>query len=85
MVVTDDQGRYVLPELLKANYTVWVRGYVLVDSPKLQSAPGKILNLNAVPASKSSCLAGQAPSCCMRERERERERERGGWPRPSAR
>src|SRR5262249_5860841 len=47
MVVTDDQGRYVLPELPKANYTVWVRGYGLVDSPKLQSAPGKILNLNA--------------------------------------
>src|SRR5262249_3640607 len=35
MVVTDDQGRYVLPELPKANYTVWVRGYGLVDSPKL--------------------------------------------------
>ena len=35
MVVTDDQGRYVLPELPKANYTVWVRGYGLVDSPKV--------------------------------------------------
>jgi hypothetical protein len=45
-------------EFLKANYTVWVRGYVLVDSPKLQSAPGKTLNLNAVPASKSSCRPG---------------------------
>src|SRR5438045_3411614 len=31
MVVTDDQGRYVLPELPKANYSVWVRGYGLVD------------------------------------------------------
>src|ERR1043165_1821156 len=47
MVVTDDQGRYVLPELPKANYSVWVRGYGLVDSPKVQSSPGKILNLNA--------------------------------------
>ena len=26
MVVTDDQGRYVLPDLPKANYDVWVRG-----------------------------------------------------------
>src|SRR5437870_2749819 len=48
MVVTDDQGRYVLPELPKANYSVWVRGYGLVDSPKVQAAPGKILNLTAV-------------------------------------
>ncbi len=37
MVVTDDQGRYVLPDLPKANYNVWVRGYGLVDSPKVQS------------------------------------------------
>ncbi len=36
IVVTDDQGRYVLPELPKANYDVWVRGYGLVDSPKIE-------------------------------------------------
>ena len=30
-MVTDDQGRYVMPDLPKANYTVWVRGYGLVD------------------------------------------------------
>src|SRR6266852_1527852 len=35
IVVTDDQGRYVLPDLPNANYTVWVRGYVLIDSPKV--------------------------------------------------
>ena len=33
-VVTDDQGRYVVPDLPKANYSVWARGYGLVDSPK---------------------------------------------------
>ena len=33
IVVTDDQGRYVLPDLPKAGYDVWVRGYGLVDSP----------------------------------------------------
>src|SRR4051812_36441583 len=26
IVVTDEQGRYVLPELPKANYDIWVRG-----------------------------------------------------------
>ena len=40
-MVTDDQGRYVIPDLPKANYSVWVRGYGLVDSPKVTSAPGK--------------------------------------------
>ena len=33
IVVTDDQGRYVVPDLPKATYKVWVRGYGLVDSP----------------------------------------------------
>src|SRR5262245_49993201 len=31
MVVTDDFGRYVIPDLPKANYSVWVRGYGLID------------------------------------------------------
>src|SRR3954449_12506348 len=62
MVVTDDQGRYVVPELPKANYTVWVRGYGLVDSPRLQSAPGKILNLNAVPAPNAAAAAEYYPA-----------------------
>src|SRR6476646_11136779 len=62
MVVTDDQGRYVLPELPKANYTVWVRGYGLVDSPRLQSAPGKILNLNAVHAPNAAAAAEYYPA-----------------------
>src|ERR1700692_3844393 len=47
-VVTDDRGRYLIPELPKANYTVWTRGYGLVDSAKTQSAPGKIVNLTAI-------------------------------------
>src|SRR4051812_11632997 len=47
IVVTDDQGRYLIPDLPKANYNVWVRGYGLVDSPKKPSAAGKTLNLTA--------------------------------------
>ena len=37
IVVTDDRGRYLLPDLPKASYSVWVRGYGLVDSPKTQT------------------------------------------------
>src|SRR3954451_16699672 len=62
IVVTDDQGRYVLPELPKANYDVWVRGYGLVDSPKVKAAPGNILNLNAVPAPTASAAAEYYPA-----------------------
>src|SRR4051812_4736064 len=32
MVVTNDRGQYVIPDLPAANYRVWVRGYGLVDS-----------------------------------------------------
>src|SRR5215813_15554682 len=57
IVVTDDQGRYVLPELPKAKYSVWVRGYGLVDSPKIETEPGKIVNLTAVPAPNEAAAA----------------------------
>ena len=62
MVVTDDQGRYVLPDLPKANYNVWVRGYGLVDSRKVRSAPGKILNLKAVVAPSAAAAAEYYPA-----------------------
>ena len=41
IVVTDDRGRYVLPDLPKANYNVWVRGYGLVDSAKVRAVPAR--------------------------------------------
>ena len=41
MVVTDDQGRFLLPQMPDATYDVWVRGYGLVDSPKVQLATGR--------------------------------------------
>ena len=50
IVTTDDQGRYLLPDLPKANYDIWVRGYGLVDSPKVKSQPGKNIALTAVVA-----------------------------------
>src|SRR6185295_4099035 len=37
IVVTDDNGNYLIPDLPSANYSVWVRGYGLVDSPKKEA------------------------------------------------
>jgi hypothetical protein len=47
IVVTDDQGRYVLPDLPRAAYQVFVRGYGLVDSASQPAQPGQQLNLKA--------------------------------------
>jgi hypothetical protein len=46
-VVTDGQGRYVVPDLPKASYTLWVRGYGLFDSAKITAQPGRIDDPNA--------------------------------------
>jgi len=61
-VVTDDQGRYVIPDLPEANYKVWVRGYGLVDSPKLHATPGQQLNHTAVPAPDEKSAAHYYPA-----------------------
>jgi hypothetical protein len=61
-VVTDDQGRYVVPDLPPANYKVWVRGYGLVDSPKLNGVPGRSLNHTAVPAPDEKSAAHYYPA-----------------------
>src|ERR1700739_3441811 len=62
MVVTDDQGRYVVPDLPAAHYKVWVRGYGLIDSAKGCGAPGKELNLTAVPAPNDAAAAQIYPA-----------------------
>ena len=62
IVVTDDQGRYVVPDLPKAKYNVWVRGYGLVDSPKVDGEPGKIVNHRAVPAPNEAEAAKYYPA-----------------------
>jgi len=61
-VVTDDRGRYVIPELPKANYIVWSRGYGLVDSAKAKTLPGKNLNITAVVAPSARAAAEFYPS-----------------------
>ena len=50
IVVTDDDGRFLVPDLPGASYRVWVRGYGLVDSLPVTAEPGQTLALNAVPA-----------------------------------
>jgi hypothetical protein len=62
IVVTDDRGRYVVPDLPRANYNVWVRGYGLVDSPKVKATPGQTLNLKAVPAPNPHAAAEYYPA-----------------------
>ena len=62
IVVTDDRGRYLVPDLPKASYRVWVRGYGLVDSPKIQATPGKSLALRAVRASSPAEAAHYYPA-----------------------
>ena len=62
IVVTDDQGRYLIPDLPTANYSVWVRGYGLVDSPKMRAKPGMTLNLPAVIAPSEAAAAHYYPA-----------------------
>jgi hypothetical protein len=62
IVVTDDQGRYLIPNLPTANYSVWVRGYGLVDSPKMRATPGMTLDLTAIPAPNAAAAAHYYPA-----------------------
>ena len=61
-VVTDDQGRYLVPDLPVANYQIWVRGYGLVDLPRLRAKPGQIVNHTAVKAPDERSAAQYYPA-----------------------
>jgi len=62
IVVTDDQGRYVIPDLPAADYTLWVRGYGLVDSTQVQSKPGKTVTLQVRAAPDAATAAKIYPA-----------------------
>ena len=62
IVVTDDSGRYLVPDLPKASYRVWVRGYGLVDSRPVSAKPGSRLALTAVPAPSARAAAQYYPA-----------------------
>jgi hypothetical protein len=61
-VVTDDQGRYLIPDLPEATYDVWVRGYGLVDSRKIRTTPGSSEDLTAVVAPDPLAAAQYYPA-----------------------
>ena len=62
IVVTDDEGRYLVPDLPQATYDVWVRGYGLVDSEKVRAEPGEAVNLTAVVAPDARAAAEFYPA-----------------------
>ena len=62
IVVTDNRGRYLLPDLPSASYDVWVRGYGLIDSPKAKANPGARLDLTAVIAPDEQAAAQYYPA-----------------------
>lgn len=62
IVVTDDKGRYLIPDLPDADYSVWVRGYGLVDSPKIRAKPGQHLDLAASIAPSAAEAAHYYPA-----------------------
>jgi hypothetical protein len=62
IVVTDDRGRYLVPDLPAARYSVWVRGYGLIDSPKEKATPGTLLDLTAVAAPTPRAAAEYYPA-----------------------
>jgi hypothetical protein len=64
IVVTDDQGRYLLPDLpgRRATYRIWVRGYGLADSTPVRATPGRRLALAAVLAADPRVAAQIYPA-----------------------
>jgi hypothetical protein len=62
IVVTDDAGRYLIPDLPKANYKVWVRGYGLADSAGVQGSPGQRVNLSVTVAPDAATAAKVYPA-----------------------
>lgn len=62
IVATDDDGRYVLPDLPDADYELFVRGYGLVDSPRTAASPGQTVDLDAVVAPDARAAAAVYPA-----------------------
>jgi hypothetical protein len=62
IVVTNDHGQFLIPDLPDAKYNVWVRGYGLVDSSKVQVRPGSPVDLKATPAPSPGAAAQYYPA-----------------------
>ena len=62
IVVTDSAGRYLVPHLPPARYSLWVRGYGLADSPTVDATPGQRVDLTAVIAADAAAAAKTYPA-----------------------
>ena len=62
IVVTDEAGRYLIPDLPAAKYRVWVRGYGLIDSPQVEAVRGHALDLTALIAPDAVAAARIYPA-----------------------
>ncbi len=62
IVVTDSAGRYLVPHLPQARYSLWARGYGLADSPTVDAAPGQHVDLTAVIAADGAAAAKTYPA-----------------------
>lgn len=62
IVVTDQAGRFVVPELPDAMYQIWVRGYGLKDSPRERASNGDDLTLTVTAASTPQEAARIVPA-----------------------
>jgi hypothetical protein len=61
-VVTDDRGRFLVPDLPPGTYEVWARGYGLADSAKTRTARGRVLTLSAKAAASPRAAAEIYPA-----------------------
>ena len=62
IVVTDEQGRYLLSDMPDTSFEVFVRGYGLVDSPRVEARPGQQLNFTATTAPDARTAAQVYPA-----------------------
>ena len=61
-VVTDEDGRYLVPDLPEASYKVWVRGYGLLDSAGVTAEPGDTVALDVTVAATPADAAKIYPA-----------------------
>ena len=62
IVVTDDDGRFLIPDLPDAKYDVWSRGYGIDDSYKESARPGDRLTINTSVAETARKAAQNYPA-----------------------
>ena len=62
IVVTDEQGRFLVPDLPAGSYELWVRGYGLQDSPRVKAELGQRVELPVTSAANPRDAARIYPS-----------------------